>query len=127
LSEIGEIVRWRRENQPGGRNAGSVFRNPPGDAAGRLIEAAGLKGHRVGSAKVSSKHANFVQADAGGSADDVYRLIGEVERLVLTLVLTLIVTASRLIGAGRSAPLAERQLLVRMRLLRELLLVVAIR
>ena len=75
-------MRWRRENQPGGSNAGSVFTNPPGDSAGRLIDAAGLKGHRVGSAHVSPKHANFFQADEGGSADDVLALIEEVQRLV---------------------------------------------
>ena len=45
-AEIAEIVRWRRENQPGGQNAGSVFTNPPGDSAGRLIDAAGCKGLR---------------------------------------------------------------------------------
>jgi UDP-N-acetylmuramate dehydrogenase len=81
-AEIAEIVRWRREHQPGGSNAGSVFTNPPGDAAGRLVEAAGLKGHRRGSAYVSPKHANFVQVDADGSADDVAALIAEVRRLV---------------------------------------------
>jgi len=72
---IAEVVRWRREHQPGGSNAGSVFTNPPDDAAGRLVEAAGLKGHRLGTAQVSTKHANFIQADDGGSADDVARLI----------------------------------------------------
>jgi UDP-N-acetylmuramate dehydrogenase len=81
-SELAEIVRWRRANQPGGANAGSVFTNPPGDSAGRLVEAAGLKGLRRGSAHVSTKHANFVQADEGGSADDVRALIMEVGRLV---------------------------------------------
>src|SRR5207302_1727306 len=70
-ARISEIVRWRRENQPGGQNAGSIFTNPEGDSAGRLIDACGLKGLRVGSAEVSPKHANFIQADAGGSADDV--------------------------------------------------------
>jgi UDP-N-acetylmuramate dehydrogenase len=79
---IAEIVRWRREHQPGGSNAGSVFSNPPGDSAGRLIEAAGLKGMRRGSAFVSPKHANFVQVDDRGSADDVAALLGEVSRLV---------------------------------------------
>ncbi len=74
-AEISEIVRWRRANQPGGQNAGSVFTNPPGDSAGRLIDAAGLKGFRIGTAEVSTKHANFIQADAGGSGDDVRRLI----------------------------------------------------
>ena len=81
-AEIAEIVRWRRENQPGGQNAGSVFTNPPGDSAGRLIEAAGLKGFRVGSAYVSPKHANFFQADEGARADDVRALILEVRRRV---------------------------------------------
>ncbi len=75
---ISEIVRWRREHQPGGSNAGSVFANPAGDSAGRLVEAAGLKGHRLGTARVSEKHANFIQADDGGSADDVWRLMARV-------------------------------------------------
>ena len=75
--QISEIVGWRRENQPGGQNAGSVFVNPvPGEvSAGALIDAAGLRGLRVGSASVSEKHANFIQADAGGSADDVRDLM----------------------------------------------------
>lgn len=81
-AEIAEIVRWRREHQPGGQNAGSVFTNPPGDSAGRLVDAAGLKGFRVGSAHVSEKHANFIQADEGGSADDVLALVREVQRRV---------------------------------------------
>lgn len=79
---IEEIVRWRRENQPGGSNAGSVFTNPPGDSAGRLVDAAGCKGLRIGSAVVSDKHANFVLADSGGSADDVHALMQEVRRRV---------------------------------------------
>ena len=70
-----EIVRWRRDNQPGGQNSGSVFTNPESDSAGRLIEAAGLKGLRVGSACISEKHANFIQVDEGGSADDVRKLM----------------------------------------------------
>jgi UDP-N-acetylmuramate dehydrogenase len=80
---ISEIVRWRRANQPGGQNAGSVFTNPEGDSAGRLIDAAGCKGLRVGSAEVSTKHANFIQSDEGGSADDVFALMAEVRRRVL--------------------------------------------
>ena len=58
------------------QNAGSVFRNPPGDHAGRLIDAAGLKGLRVGGASVSERHANFIVADRGASAVDV-RVLGE--------------------------------------------------
>lgn len=81
-AQISEIVRWRRENQPGGQNCGSVFTNPAGDSAGRLIDAAGLKGFRLGSAFVSPKHANFFQADEGGSANDVRALILEVQRRV---------------------------------------------
>ena len=80
--EVADIVRWRREHQPGGANAGSVFANPPGDAAGRLIEAAGLKGRRHGSAFVSPKHANFIQVDEGGSAEDVFALMVAVRERV---------------------------------------------
>lgn len=79
---IREVVAWRRQNQPGGANTGSVFTNPPEDSAGRLAEAAGCKGLRVGSACVSTLHANFIQADAGGSADDVMSLMVEVARRV---------------------------------------------
>ena len=76
------IVRWRREHQPGGANAGSVFRNPQGDHAGRLIELCGAKGLRRGSAVVSHKHANFILVDSGGQANDVYDLMGEVRARV---------------------------------------------
>jgi UDP-N-acetylmuramate dehydrogenase len=74
-ARVAEIVRWRREHQPGGANAGSVFRNPPGDSAGRLIDLAGLKGYRVGGAVVSAKHANFFQAEPAATANDVARLV----------------------------------------------------
>ncbi len=79
---VASIVRWRREHQPGGSNAGSVFTNPEGDSAGRLIEEAGLKGFRLGSARVSEKHANFIQADKGGRADDVRALMDHVRSVV---------------------------------------------
>jgi UDP-N-acetylmuramate dehydrogenase len=81
-AEIASIVRWRRENQPGGQNAGSVFTNPPGDSAGRLVDSAGCKGLRVGTAVVSEKHANFFIADSGGAAGDVFALMSEVRRRV---------------------------------------------
>jgi len=80
--KLAEVVRWRRENQPGGQNAGSVFTNPVGDSAGRLIDEAGLKGWRFGSASVSERHANFIQVDEGGSADDVVALMDVVVRRV---------------------------------------------
>jgi UDP-N-acetylmuramate dehydrogenase len=95
---ISEIVRWRREHQPGGPNAGSVFTNPPGDSAGRLIDATGLKGLRVGSASVSTKHANFIQADEGGSADDVLALMMEVRRRVMEAHGFELVPETRLVG-----------------------------
>jgi len=76
---IRQIVRWRREHQPGGQNAGSVFTNPADDSAGRLIDTAGLKGRRWRTAMVSPKHANFIQADPDGSADDVKELIDQVQ------------------------------------------------
>jgi UDP-N-acetylmuramate dehydrogenase len=79
---ISEIVRWRRSHQPGGANAGSVFVNPQGDAAGRLLDDAGARGLRVGTASVSEKHANFIQADEEGSAEDVRRLMIEMRGLV---------------------------------------------
>jgi UDP-N-acetylmuramate dehydrogenase len=75
---LSEIVRWRREHQPGGANAGSVFTNPEGDSAGRLIDAAGCKGLRVGGAEVSTKHANFIQTDPGGTAADVVAVMAQV-------------------------------------------------
>ncbi len=99
---IDEIVRWRRANQPGGSNAGSVFTNPPGDSAGRLIDACGLKGRRLGTAEVSTKHANFIQADPDGSADDVYALIEEVRSVVARETGVELHTEVRLIGFPRS-------------------------
>lgn len=81
-ARVAEIVRWRREHQPGGANAGSVFANPEGDSAGRLVDAAGCKGLRVGGAVVSEKHANFIQAEAGATAADVRALVLEVQRRV---------------------------------------------
>lgn len=80
---IAEIVRWRRENQPGGANAGSVFRNPQPDSAGRLLDEVGVKGWRIGSAWISPKHANFIQVDDDGSAADVAELMIRVRRAVL--------------------------------------------
>lgn len=82
-ARLDEIRRWRREHQPIGiPSAGSVFRNPPGDAAGRLIDAIGLKGHRIGGAAVSEKHANFIVNDRHGTAADVRALAEHVRREV---------------------------------------------
>ena len=78
-----EVTRWRKEHQPGGTfNAGSVFKNPPGDAAGRLIEATGLKGFTVGGASVSERHANFFVATRDATSSDVRRLVSQVQERV---------------------------------------------
>jgi UDP-N-acetylmuramate dehydrogenase len=108
-AEVAAIVRWRREHQPGGANAGSVFANPPGDSAGRLIDALGLKGFRVGGAVVSPKHANFFQAEAGATADDVRRLVVEVRRRVLDATGVALVPELRMVGfADESAGDGDR-------------------
>jgi UDP-N-acetylmuramate dehydrogenase len=78
-SSISELLRERGSSQPlGQRSCGSVFRNPPGGFAARLIEGAGLKGERVGDAVVSDKHANFIINAGSASAEDVERLIERV-------------------------------------------------
>ena len=80
---LDDIRQWRQAHQPLGLpSAGSTFRNPDGDSAGRLIEAAGLKGVRIGGAVVSEKHANFVVNDQKGPASDVRRLIDLVRERV---------------------------------------------
>lgn len=67
---------YRRRTQPPGASLGSIFKNPPGDFAGRLIEAAGLKGKRLGSVQVSPAHANFfVNLSADASASDYFELV----------------------------------------------------
>jgi UDP-N-acetylmuramate dehydrogenase len=82
-ARLDDIRRWRREHQPLGiPSAGSTFRNPPGDSAGRIIDSLGLKGRRRGGAAVSEKHANFIVNDQKGSADDVIGLIEDVSDAV---------------------------------------------
>lgn len=83
-NQLSEIVKWRRENQPGGQNAGSVFVNPvPGEvSAGALIDEIGMRGFRIGTAHVSEKHANFIQSEDGGLASDVVQVMAEIRRRV---------------------------------------------
>lgn len=98
LAELEQVVVWRREHQPGGSNAGSVFTNPVGDSAGRLIDEAGAKGMRVGTASVSLKHANFIQVDPGGSADDVAELMVRVAEQVSGTIGVDLAPETRLVG-----------------------------
>jgi UDP-N-acetylmuramate dehydrogenase len=82
-ARLDEIKRWRRDHQPLGiPSAGSTFRNPLGDSAGRLIDSIGWKGRTRGGATVSEKHANFIVNDRKGSAADVRGLVDEVAAAV---------------------------------------------
>src|SRR5262245_36596639 len=75
-SRVRELVTKRKSSQPSGYpNSGSMFRNPPGDFAGRLIEAAGLKGKKIGHAQISQRHGNFIVNLGGAKAEDVRRLM----------------------------------------------------
>jgi UDP-N-acetylmuramate dehydrogenase len=81
--EMKDWIARRKATQPVGKpSAGSTFRNPPGDYAARLIEASGLKGHRIGGAEVSKLHANFILTDDTARAADVEALIEHVQRVV---------------------------------------------
>lgn len=83
---IRKLQETRKERQPGGLpNAGSVFKNPPGEAAGKLIEQAGLKGLTVGRAQVSEKHANFIVNLGGATAADVLALMRIIQERVLEM------------------------------------------
>ncbi|HUG74181.1 MAG TPA: UDP-N-acetylmuramate dehydrogenase [Acidimicrobiia bacterium] len=80
---IRDITRWRRLNQPGGtHNAGSVFKNPSGDSAGRIIDSLGLKGWQMGGAAISDRHANFIVAGDDATPHDIHRLVKAVQRRV---------------------------------------------
>ena len=97
-AELSGVVGWRRANQPGGRNAGSVFTNPGAHAAGSLIESVGAKGLRIGSAEVSAKHANFIVADEDGCAADIVALMAEVRRRVKAEYAIELIAETRLVG-----------------------------
>lgn len=78
-AKAAEYTERRQRTQPPGRTLGSTFKNPPGDYAGRLIEAAGLKGARVGGITVSTQHANFFLNEGGGTAADFLALLKQVQ------------------------------------------------
>jgi UDP-N-acetylmuramate dehydrogenase len=80
LAEMNEVAEYREKNQPiKERTGGSTFKNPPGNSAWKLVDAAGMRGFRVGGAKVSEMHCNFLINDEGASAEDIERL-GETVR-----------------------------------------------
>jgi UDP-N-acetylmuramate dehydrogenase len=79
-AEIRELQQQRVRSQPGGRNAGCVFKNPPGGHAGKIIDALGLKGTRRGGAVVSERHANFVVNEGGARAADVLEILDLVRK-----------------------------------------------
>jgi len=82
-ARVRELLERRRASQPIGEwSCGSVFTNPPGDHAARLVEASGLKGYRIGDASVSEKHANFIINHGQASSADLERLIGHVRETV---------------------------------------------
>lgn len=100
-----EAREWRRRTQPTGLpNAGSVFKNPPGDAAGRLIDEVCGKGMRAGGARISEVHANFIVTEEGAHADDVYTLIRRIQRMVRDNAGLELEPEVKLIGAFEEAP-----------------------
>jgi UDP-N-acetylmuramate dehydrogenase len=78
-SKMEEFTTKRKVSQPSGASLGSIFKNPTGDFAGRLIEEAGLKGKRIGGVEVSAKHANFILSGSKASAMDIFHLIKHVQ------------------------------------------------
>ena len=100
---IKELLQQRIGSQPLALpNAGSVFRNPPGDHAARLIEACGLKGYAIGGARVSEKHANFIVNPKGiGTAADIEALIAHARATVLERFGVALVPEVRIIGERR--------------------------
>jgi UDP-N-acetylmuramate dehydrogenase len=105
-ARVAEITARRRASQPPGATCGSVFKNPPGDYAGRLIEAAGLKGQRRGGAEVSPVHANFIVNKEGATAADVKALIDLIQETVQAQFGVTLELEIELIGAwtDRSGP-----------------------
>jgi UDP-N-acetylmuramate dehydrogenase len=82
-SMVADLLEKRRSTQPQGASFGSTFRNPNGDKAGRLIDAAGLKGDRIGNAVISEQHGNFIINNGNATAMDIWSLITQAHDAVL--------------------------------------------
>jgi UDP-N-acetylmuramate dehydrogenase len=105
---VRSLTERRRQTQPLGQwSCGSVFKNPPGDHAARLIEAAGLKGHRIGDAVVSEKHANFIINEGHASASELEQLIRHVQRTVESTHGIALETEVRIVGECPVAGLGD--------------------
>lgn len=103
IATLNAMLERRKKTQPLGLpSCGSVFRNPTGDHSARLIEAAGLKGHRIGGAEVSEKHANFIINRDGASATDIEELIEHVRQTVLDEHGVKLVHEVRIVGEPQS-------------------------
>ena len=98
-ARIRALLERRGATQPTRQpSCGSVFKNPPGDFAGRLVEVSGLKGFAIGGASVSTKHANFIVTEAGATAADVEALIAHVQETVARLHGVRLETEVRVVG-----------------------------
>ena len=105
-AEIADIVRWRRDHQPGGPNAGSVFTNPPGDSAGRLIDAAGAKGLRIGHGRgVDQARQLHPGRRRAARPTTCCALMVEVQRRVLDATGVRLEPETRLVGFGQKSRL----------------------
>ena len=102
VRSIKELLKHRAESQPiGKKNCGSVFRNPQGNYAAKLIEECGLKGFAIGGASVSEKHANFIINNNDASADDIEQLIHTVQRIVLEKYQVELIPEVKILGEER--------------------------
>ena len=102
MARMRELLARRVATQPLRQpNAGSVFRNPPGDHAARLVEASGLKGYTVGAAQVSTQHANFIVNLGGARAAEIEAVIEHVERTVRATTGVALVREVRIVGGPR--------------------------
>jgi UDP-N-acetylmuramate dehydrogenase len=97
-AKMDEFIAHRKRTQPPGASLGSIFKNPPGDYAGRLIESCELKGTRIGGAQVSPIHANFFINTGGATASDYYALICRVRDTIFEKTGVLLETEVELVG-----------------------------